>query len=353
MKLWRNPRDGYYHIRQGQKRKALGTKDPDVADLAFTNFKKLSFEDQVEQLEGYSRLRISEFRDRYIAARKDRAKDTLRADKYAFGKLISHAGDKLMASVSREDVTGLLSSLSDAGRKRNTVNNVGRHLRAAFNEAIEWEILKTNPLRKVKLKRAILPAPPLVIDKKRRALLKACELLAKEQPRFQDFGRFIEVLLALGLRRIELVRMTWGDVRETSVVIHGKGDRYREIPLTKATGALLGKRGKDGEFVFPRWRDPNTITRMFREVAKKARCKGITPHTLRHTTETQLAIAGVDLQGRMAMLGHSTVEMALRYTHISQEQLLQALNRIEGESRKKGGGKNVNMPKVRRNEGYH
>jgi integrase/recombinase XerC len=330
VKLWRNPRDGYYHIRQGQKRKALGTKDPQVAALAFKDFAGLSLKDRLASLEGMSRLRISEFRDRYAASRKDKKKGTLRGDRYAFGKLIAFAGDKLLSTVTREDAKNLLSSISEAGRKRNTVNNVGRHLRAAFNEAIEWEILQSNPFRKMNLKRVSLPAPPLVVDKKRSALLLACSRLAAEKPRFVPFRRFIEVLLALGLRRIELVRLKWEDVRTSTAIIHGKGDRYREIPLTPATIALLGKRGKDGAYVFPRWRDPNTVTRMFRQVAKKARVKGVTPHTLRHTTESQLAIAGVDIKGRMQMLGHSTVEMALHYTHITAEQLRDALVRIEG-----------------------
>lgn len=337
MKLWRNPRDGYYHIRKGQKRKALGTKDPQVAALAFKDFSNLSLNDRLASLEGMSRVKISEFRDRYAASRKSLAKDTLRADRYAFGKLIAFAGDKLLSTVSREDAKNLLSAISEAGRKRNTVNNVGRQLRAAFNEAIEWEILQTNPFRKMNLKRVSLPAPPLVVDKKRSALLLACSRLAAEKPRFHDFRRVIEVLLATGLRRIELVRLKWEDVRTSTAIVHGKGDRYREIPLTKATIALLEKRGKASAYVFPRWRDPNTITRMFKAVAKKARVRGVTPHTLRHTTESQLAMAGVDIKGRMQMLGHSTVEMALHYTHVTAEQLREALVRIEGV----GTGKKV------------
>lgn len=340
MKLWRNPRDGYYHVRQGQKRKALKTKDPQVAALAFKDFMDLSLKDRLASLEGLSRITISEFRDRYIRSRGDRKKDTLRGDRYAFGKLIAFAGDKLMASLSREDVAGLLSSLSEAGKKRNTVNAVGRHLRAAFNEAIEWGILQTNPLRKVKLKRAIPPAPPLVVDKKRSALLLACSRLAAEKPRFAPFRPAIEFLLATGIRRVELVRLKWEDVRTDSMIIHGKGDKYREVPLTPATVALLGKRGKAGAYVFPRWRDPNTITRMFKAVARKARVKGITPHTLRHTTESQLAMAGVDLKGRMSMLGHSTVEMALHYTHVTAEQLREALEQIERKGKSSRKSKN-------------
>jgi integrase len=348
MRLWRNPRDGYFHIRQGQIRKALGTKDPDLAEKLYNQYIGLDEEERVEQLEGRSRLILSKFRDRYLSARARLSKSTLRADRYALNKLIASAGDRPVSSITKEDIEKLLSEVMDAGRKRNTANSIGRHLRAAFNEAIEWELATKNPLRKIRLKRVSLPPPPLVVNDRRQGLLDACDRLAKEHvypaadprsklpSRWTDFRRFLEVLLALGLRRIELVRLKWKDVREETIVIWGKGDKYREVPATKAVLELLGVRGEAEEYVFPRWRDPNVITRMMKAVTKEARIQGVTPHTLRHTTETQLAMKGVDIQGRMALLGHSSMEMAIRYTHVTEEQLRGALLQIEGEVGQQG-----------------
>jgi site-specific recombinase XerD len=335
VKLWKNPRDGYFHIRHGQRRKSLGTKDPDFAQKLYREFEKLSLEEQLASIEGASRVTLSEFRDRYIGARGGRAKDTLRADRFAFSKLIWFAGDRLLSSVSREDIAQFLSALSGEGLKPNSVSSIGRHLRAAFNEAIEWGILKENPFRKIKLRRLPGRAPRLVVGKVRAALLFACDGLAKEEPRFRGFRPVIEFLLATGLRRIELVRLKWKDVLEAEIHVHGKGDKHRSVPITPSSRTLLGSTGKPDAYIFPRWRDPNTITRMFKEVARKAKIPDVTPHTLRHTTESQLAMQGVDLQGRMAMLGHSTVEMALHYTHVTAEQLRDALGRIEREDRKK------------------
>jgi integrase/recombinase XerC len=345
MKLWRNPRDGYFHIRQGQRRKSLGTKDSQVAALAFKEFEKLSLKDRLAYLEGLSRVTLSEFRDRYIASRGTRSKHTLRADLFAFGKLIAFAGDVLVSTLSREDVGRFHTSLTAAGLKKNSIAAIGRHLRAAFNEAIEWGILEKNPYRKAKLGRASLPAPRLVVGDVRKKLLAAADRVAMKErntpsgkrdwQRWVRFKTLIEFALATGLRRIELSRLTWGDVREASVIVHGKGDRFREVPVTPSARALLGDPGKPDAYVFP-WRDPNTITRMFKKVTRAAKIPDVTPHTLRHTTESQLAMAGVDLKGRMAMLGHSTQEMALHYTHVTAEQLREALGRIEREEGKKG-----------------
>ena len=55
------------------------------------------------------------------------------------------------------------------------------------------------------------------------------------------------------------------------------------------------------------------------ELARSADTAGIghvTPHQLRHTYATALVNAGVSLQALMALLGHASAEMSLRYAHL-------------------------------------
>jgi site-specific recombinase XerD len=47
----------------------------------------------------------------------------------------------------------------------------------------------------------------------------------------------------------------------------------------------------------------------------------ITPHQLRHTYATELANAGMSLQALMALLGHVTSEMTIRYAHLAPATL--------------------------------
>ena len=54
-------------------------------------------------------------------------------------------------------------------------------------------------------------------------------------------------------------------------------------------------------------------------VARSATVAGIghvTPHQLRHTYATALVNAGVSVQALMALLGHVSAEMSLRYAHL-------------------------------------
>jgi len=61
----------------------------------------------------------------------------------------------------------------------------------------------------------------------------------------------------------------------------------------------------------------------------------VTPHQLRHTYATELANAGMSLQALMALLGHVTPEMTLRYTALASPTLRTAYDTAITASRKR------------------
>lgn len=60
----------------------------------------------------------------------------------------------------------------------------------------------------------------------------------------------------------------------------------------------------------------------------------VTPHQLRHTYATELANAGMSLQALMAVLGHVTPEMTLRYAALASPTLRAAYDEAIGKVRK-------------------
>lgn len=60
----------------------------------------------------------------------------------------------------------------------------------------------------------------------------------------------------------------------------------------------------------------------------------ITPHQLRHTYATSLANAGMSLQALMALLGHVTPEMTLRYATLASPTLRDAYDQAMGKMRR-------------------
>lgn len=57
--------------------------------------------------------------------------------------------------------------------------------------------------------------------------------------------------------------------------------------------------------------------------------KKVTPHVMRHTAITRLAQAGVDIPTIKRISGHKTLEMVLRYVHLTDEHIDRAIATID------------------------
>jgi len=70
------------------------------------------------------------------------------------------------------------------------------------------------------------------------------------------------------------------------------------------------------------------IRTAFNNSCKRASIKNITFHTLRHTFATRLVLAGVDLATVSKLLGHSSIQMTMRYAHPTPEALKNAVSKL-------------------------
>ncbi len=145
---------------------------------------------------------------------------------------------------------------------------------------------------------------------------------------------------AVGLRIGELLDLELDCVHQ--IVGHGswlkvplgKLDTERMVPLDDETVGLVDRiaatrsagrplphprTGRPTQFLFTHHGRRLSQTAVRAELARSATVAGIshvTPHQLRHTYATALVNAGVSLQALMALLGHVSAEMSLRYAHL-------------------------------------
>jgi integrase len=68
----------------------------------------------------------------------------------------------------------------------------------------------------------------------------------------------------------------------------------------------------------------------------------VTPHTLRHTAITDLAETGATIRTIQEFSGHTSVEMVMRYTHAREQQVDQALDKLDQRGTKRGPAKAPN-----------
>lgn len=101
-----------------------------------------------------------------------------------------------------------------------------------------------------------------------------------------------------------------------------KSGKFREVPLSEhAAAALKGERHLRGPLVFcdqdgqpfthtaakwPLWR-----------ACRRAGLRLVQWHVLRHTFASHLVMRGVPLKAVQELLGHATIEMTMRYAHLS------------------------------------
>lgn len=155
-----------------------------------------------------------------------------------------------------------------------------------------------------------------------------------------------------GARADEVAHVKMGDLNlniaaghynNSSVVIHGKGNRLRRCPLWPETARLLQLLGRDRlsqETLFVN-RQNRPLTRfgirdvVVRNVAVAAASvpslsqKRVSPHTIRHTTATHLLRAGVDINTIRAWLGHVSLATTLIYAEVDIQMKIQALKMCE------------------------
>jgi site-specific recombinase XerD len=66
----------------------------------------------------------------------------------------------------------------------------------------------------------------------------------------------------------------------------------------------------------------------FEDAVKKAGIEHIRWHDLRHSFASRLAMAGVDLRTLAALMGHKKIQMTMRYSHLSPQHNLNAVELI-------------------------
>ena len=113
---------------------------------------------------------------------------------------------------------------------------------------------------------------------------------------------------------------------------YAKNGRTRTVPLNSTVRAALARRIEKapGAFVFAK-RDGtrvHSIKTAFDAACERAGLADVSPHTLRHTFASKLAMAGVDPRTIQDLGGWRSLLMVQRYTHLSPAHKAAAIERI-------------------------
>jgi integrase len=309
-----------------------------------------------ETLGGFIELKYSE----WALSHQRRGAETLQLLKSNFESVLYK---RKLAAITAWDIQKWRSDKDKEGLKPTTVNRRVTTLKAVLNKAVEWDVIASNPLQKIK---------PLKVDSKTRVrylsrreeqLLRGAldereqelrdgrlsgnewretrgrELLAPIDAYFADYLKPIVVLaLNTGLRRGELFNLSWSDVDLTKrmLTVEGstaKSGQTRYVQLNTEAVKLLRhwQAQSSSPLVFPSpitGKRLNNIKRSWGMLKERAGVTGFRFHDLRHTFASKMVMAGVDLYTVKELMGHSTIQMTERYAHLAPEHKASAVERL-------------------------
>ena len=153
------------------------------------------------------------------------------------------------------------------------------------------------------------------------ALIDACPLGIKNLTSF---------LFYTGARLGEATSLRWRDIVEDSAIFssrkgRSKKVRRRSVKLSPALLSLLPERGGSNDYVFTnalgnKW-DRKHFYKHFYRACDAAGIEDFKPHDCRHTFASHLVQKGASLRAVADLLGHSSLQMVMRYAHLAPSHL--------------------------------
>lgn len=251
--------------------------------------------------------------------------NTVKANIQALKKFAAFVGqDIALKDIGARSADLFMAQQRKEGKKPSSVNNFYRHLKAAFRKAMAWEYLDKNPFDQVKALRRDKAEPVFLTKEQVSTFLDSIQ--------DTDSRLIVTGYLATGRRRSELVGLKWADVnleKKTYRIRAAKNHLTKDYPINYVFLAVLMQLPKDTEFVFQRWRHPDTVTHIIKKALVAAGYGEMHSHHLRHSFASMYLMGGGDIRSLMDLLGHSQITTTMVYSHLTKAHLAKEVDRVE------------------------
>lgn len=314
---------------------------------------KAEAQSQKEQ-EQIKEITFQEFFDQfYIPWKRDRKKRRTWTDdvKRANNRIHPFLGSFPLPSITPELLQEFMDNLYDDGLADATVLHHMAIIRSVFNRAAATVVGDVvvfpgqTPLEHVDLphignnnqrqrfltKEEAKLIISTTIEKKENATIEI------RRQSWQDLHDAIVLSLNTGMRLGEIQRVEWHDVnfygKSLTVRLINNGQKPGgNIPINSAALEMLIRRKEESSdaLIFPPaagGKKRENLSHQFKAVVDElqlnqlvtAKSQRIVFHSLRHTFASWLAIAGVDIYRIKTLMRHKTINMTMRYAHLSPD----------------------------------
>ena len=232
--------------------------------------------------------------------------------------------DVPVAALTTAHVRGLIKAASEKGLSSRTTRGIVQTLNLVLRRAQADGITERNVASLVRLPKLEQEDPRHFTAEQARRFLDA----ARDEP----IGSLYAIALYTGLRRGELLALTWRDVDLDGGTVAVRRSKtaagLRSVPLPAPAISALRRHDRGPGPIWPY--SPEYVSRRFKELCEKAGVPALTMHSTRHTAASLMLDAGVDPLTIQAILGHTRVSMTSHYARSGDELRRDAVERLGG-----------------------
>ena len=159
------------------------------------------------------------------------------------------------------------------------------------------------------------------------------EVLARHEIEHPQATAIIRLLLLTGCRKGEIVTLKWRFCREGNLFLPDSKTGPRTVWLSSAARTVLDGLPRKSSWIFPSTRTKNSITtvtvdQLWYRVRAEADLHDVRIHDLRHTYASIAMAQGETVLTIGRLLGHRDPETTLKYTHLSDAMVREAVDTV-------------------------
>lgn len=337
-----------------------GTGPKSLAAMREENEMKTAVAEKEQRAKAKAGVTFSDFwkSDYLPAAEVSRTPRSLETETGYYKKWIEPVlGDLPLQRIDAAKIEAVTLRALKAGKSPGTICKIIGVVSQVWNRAASRDLVQGEcPARRVKKPRQ---------DNRRVRFLsqdEAKKVLGALAQRSMDMHDEALLSLLCGLRAGEIHSLTWGDIDLKNGTIHirdPKNKRNRYAFITEEVKAMLKRRRHNQattELVFPTYNGKprlwvsDTFSRTIDDLGLNdtgeftADAEGkpipirisdarqrVVFHTLRHTFASWLVQQGTPLYTVAELMGHTTIEMSRRYSHLAPDTLRKAALSLQGQ----------------------
>ena len=274
-------------------------------------------------------MTLSEALNEFLIEQASRGNSRATIEDYrrAIGFFISYSGNEEMSELTIALCKSYYLDLVARRISSISAQSYVRHLRAFLRWAYDNELVAENIPYRFRLPKAQRPRIDVLTDAELTQLFRTLE---GEDVLSVRNRAMIHLFLDSGLRLHELVtvRTRFLHIPERYVIVDGKGNKQRAAPFgntcrdaLSAYAAVSERR----EYFFQKADgapiSDYTVKQLFRSLKAESDIPRLHPHLLRHTFATRYLENGGNIYALQSILGHTSLEMVRRYSHLATSKI--------------------------------